>query len=74
MAKKIEKEIKKCDTFILISDRAGTDMFVELGIAIGLRKKVYVVGGHNKRSLMHFHPHVHHIEGLNEFSLLLKRV
>ncbi len=65
MAKKIEGDIKKCDIFVLISDKAGTDMFVELGIAISLKKKIYIVGKWNKRSLMHFHPHVKHVDALN---------
>lgn len=65
MAKKIETEIKKCDIFVLISDKAGTDMFVELGIAISLKKKIYIVGKWNKRSLMHFHPSIKHIDSLD---------
>ncbi len=69
MAKKIESEIKKCDTFVLISDRAGTDMFVELGIATSLKKKIYIVGKWNKRSLMHFHPSIKHVDLLNLVSL-----
>ena len=66
MAKKIEHEIKKSDVFVLISDRAGTDMFVELGIAISLNKKIYIIGKWNKRSLMHFHPLINHISSVKE--------
>lgn len=66
MAKKIESEIKKSDIFVLISDRAGTDMFVELGIAISLKKKIYVVGKYGKRSLMHFYPEIKHIFSIKD--------
>lgn len=66
MSARIEREIKSCDIFILISDKAGTDMFVELGIAIAQKKNIYVVGKWNKRSLMHFHPQIKHIDTLEE--------
>lgn len=66
MAAKIEKEIKSCDVFILISDKAGTDMFVESGLAIAFKKRIYVVGRWNKRSLMHFHPQIKHVDSLEE--------
>lgn len=69
MAAKIEKEIKNCDVFILISDKAGTDMFVESGIAIALKKKIFVVGKWNKRSLMHFHPRIIHVDSLESLIL-----
>ena len=66
MAKKIESEIKKSDVFVLISDRAGTDMFVELGIAISLKKKIYVIGKYGKRSLMHFHPGIKNLISMGD--------
>ncbi len=66
MAAQIVREIKSCDVFVLISDRAGTDMFVESGIAIAFKKKIYVVGRWGKRSLMHFHPSIKHIDKLEE--------
>lgn len=66
MAARIEKEIKNCEVFVLISDKAGTDMFVESGIAIALKKKIYVVGKWNKRSLMHFHPQIKHVDTIEE--------
>ncbi len=64
MAARIEREVKNCDIFILISDKAGTDMFVESGIAIALKKKIYIVGKWNKRSLMHFHPNITRVDSL----------
>ena len=66
MAKNIESEIKKCDVFVLIDDRAGTDMFVELGIAISLKKKIYVVGKYGKRSLMHLHPQIKNMLSMDD--------
>lgn len=66
MAAKITREIKSCDVFVLISDRAGTDMFIEFGLAAAFGKKIYVVGKWNKRSLMHFHPNIRHISKIEE--------
>jgi diphthamide synthase subunit DPH2 len=50
----------RADVFVLISDEAGTDMFVELGAALATseNKRIYIVGEYNNRSLMHFHPAV----------------
>ncbi len=66
MAARIEREIKSCDILVLISDKAGTDMFIESGIAIALKKKIYVVGTWGKRSLMHFHPMITHVSALSD--------
>lgn len=64
MATRITKEIKSCDAFVLMSDRAGTDMFIEFGLAVAFDKKIYVVGKWNMRSLMHFHPNIKHFDSL----------
>jgi len=71
IAEDISRSIPHADIFVLISDAAGTDMFVELGIAIAQwteykKTKIYVVGKHNKRSLMHFHPSIIHADSLKE--------
>ncbi len=72
ISEKISKDVSNADIFVLISDPAGTDMFVELGIAINnymnknLQKKIYVVGKYNKRSLMHFHPSITHVNSIKE--------
>ncbi|MEZ4103576.1 MAG: hypothetical protein R3B55_03455 [Candidatus Paceibacterota bacterium] len=71
MAKKIESEIKKCDVFVLLSDKSGTDMFVELGIAAALKKKIYIIGKHNQRSLMHFHPLFKHVDSVEKLFEML---
>ncbi len=59
---------------VLISDPEGIDMFVELGIAISNalesgKPKIYAVGDYNKRSLMHFHPKINHVNNLEEIFL-----
>ncbi len=71
VAKNISSAIPNADVFVLISDQEGTDMFVELGIALACweknkKYKIYVVGEHNKRSLMHLHPGIIHTNSLNE--------
>lgn len=52
---------KDCDIFVLLSDEAGTGMYVELGTAImsNLLKgkpKIYIVGNYLNRSMFFFHP------------------
>jgi hypothetical protein len=49
-------------------------MFVELGIAIAnyeqnKKTKIYIVGEHNKRSLMHLHLSITHMDSLNDVFL-----
>lgn len=67
----ISASLADVDVFVLISDAAGTDMFVELGIVIGYwmksrKSRIYLVGEHNKRSLMHLHPAIIHMDSLQE--------
>ena len=67
----ISKALENFDVFVLISDAEGTDMFVELGMAIiykikNNKSRIYVVGKYNKRSLMHFHPFIIHVDSLND--------
>ena len=71
IAKELSITIPNADIFVLISDAAGTDMFVELGIAIVNaqqmgKPKIYIVGEYNKRSLMHFHPAIIHTDTIEE--------
>jgi hypothetical protein len=54
--------VKKSDVFILLTDEAGTGMYVELGAALFSnsktgKPKIYVVGG-SLTSVFHFHPAV----------------
>jgi hypothetical protein len=66
-AEDVVKGITDSDIFILISDPEGTDMFIELGIALsaGVRK-LYIVGQHSKRSLMQLHPNITHVEKIQD--------
>ena len=60
------------DIFVLISDPEGTDMFVELGVALAKHAaklqhvQIYIVGEYAKRSLMHLHPAIRHTSTLKE--------
>lgn len=72
-AEEIAKAILyKTDIFILISDAEGTDMYLEMGIAIASHltknkpRKIYSVGKYNKRSLMQNHPSIIHKNSLEE--------
>lgn len=52
--------VKNSDIFIILSDKAGTGMYVELGAAIASKiligkPEIYVVGDHNSRSMFYFH-------------------
>jgi hypothetical protein len=67
----IGEALKEVDVFVLIADAAGTDMFIELGMAIGRWQsdnttKIYVVGDNNNRSLMHFHPAIKRLDTLRD--------
>ena len=46
-------------------------MFIELGIVIANSMKnnkprIYVIGEHNKRSLLHFHPFIIHLDNIEQ--------
>lgn len=71
IAKNISYSLKNVDVFVLITDEAGTDMFVELGIVIGRwlddkNIRIYAVGPFNIRSLMHFHPAIIKVDNLSD--------
>ncbi len=71
VAKEISVALKDLDIFVLITDEAGTDMFIELGIVIGKwldnnKTKIYAVGKFNDRSLMHFHPAIRRVGKLSD--------
>lgn len=68
VASEISKALKDVDVFVLLSDEAGTDMFVELGIVISNNNgaRVYAVGEFNDRSLMHFHPLIKRVEKISD--------
>ncbi len=66
LAEGVVSSVLSTDIFVLISDPGGTDMFVELGLALSAQKKnkIYIVGEHSKRSLMQLHPHIIHTDDL----------
>ncbi len=71
MASSVVDSLLQTDIFVLISDAEGTDMFVELGIIIANQKlhpeiRIYIVGEHNKRSLMQMYPSIIHVDHLEE--------
>ncbi len=75
IAQEISNALKETNIFVLITDSAGTDMFIELGIAISMwdanqNLKIYTVGEHNQRSLMHFHPAIKRVKTLKELLLI----
>ena len=70
-SREVAKNILEADIFVLISDAEGTDMFIELGIALAKNtitqnNKIYAVGEHSKRSLMQLHPAIIHVPTLVE--------
>ena len=63
--------VKNCDVFILITDEAGTGMYVELGAAISSnlehgKPKIYVIGEYTSRSMFYFHPSVNRRKTIDE--------
>ncbi|MDD5191504.1 MAG: hypothetical protein PHH54_02540 [Candidatus Nanoarchaeia archaeon] len=68
---KIPHAISSSDIFVLFSDSGGTDMFIELGIAINnflnhKKPKIYILGEYNSRSLMHFHHSITRVNSIEE--------
>jgi len=58
--------------FVLISDAGGTNMYIEIGMAITYKNlknknlKIYAVGENCYRSLMLNHPEIIHKQSLEE--------
>lgn len=50
--------IDSSDAFVLISDKEGTGMYVEMGYALAKDKPVYVVGKWNTKPMFMYHPAV----------------
>ena len=53
----------------MLSDEAGTGMYVELGAAIASylergKPEIFVIGPHNSRSMFYFHPAVQRVDNL----------
>ncbi|NQS88311.1 hypothetical protein HQ584_00755 [Patescibacteria group bacterium] len=61
--------VKKCDIFVLIPEETGGGtQFSELGAAIVSEnvQRVFVVGPHNNRSTVFFHPKVERVDSIEE--------
>ncbi len=66
LASRILDGIGESDRFVLITDPAGSDIYVELGIALAAnaatgKPRIYAVGPHGGRTLMHAHPAIRHV-------------
>lgn len=62
---------RNCDIFILMTDEAGTGMYIELGAAISSnleheKPKIYVIGEHTSRSMFYFHLSVNRRKNIDE--------
>jgi len=71
LSKEVVDSLLDADIFVLISDPEGTDMFIELGVCLAKSTtskniKIYIVGEHSKRSLMHLHPSIIHMDNMTE--------
>lgn len=70
LSKEVVQSILQTDIFVLISDKEGTDMFVELGVALASQItsscKIYIIGQYSKRSLMQLHPNVRHVHSIKD--------
>ncbi len=63
--------LKETDVFVLFSDKGGTDMYIESGIALGCNlfnnyPKIYVVGEFNNRSMMHYLSKINRVDSLED--------
>jgi hypothetical protein len=68
-AQKALNGARACDVFLLFPDQTGgTGQFVELGAALFSERvtHVFVIGPHQGRSLMFFHPRVKRVASLEE--------
>jgi Sec7-like guanine-nucleotide exchange factor len=67
----VSSAIKDSDVFVMISDKEGTDMFTEKGLAISSNMdkgtpRIYVVGKYNSRSMMHFHSSIKRVNSIED--------
>lgn len=60
------KGVRNCDAFIMVSDPEGTGIYIELGAAIALGKKVFMIGPHTSHSVFFLLPQIKIVENLEE--------
>ncbi len=70
-ADEIIKKLDDLDLFILLSDKNGTDMFIEMGSVLkdfqkNGKPKIYAIGKYANRSLLHFHSSISRLNNLEE--------
>lgn len=53
---------RDADVFVILGDKGGTGMYVEMGAALSHNAKVYAIGAHNDETVFHFHPHVTRVD------------
>ncbi|MEX0594843.1 MAG: hypothetical protein WD157_01965 [Patescibacteria group bacterium] len=79
-AKKFAREciahVLSCDVFILLSDEAGTGMYIELGAALAKlhtsnKTDIYLVGPHGANSIFTYYPGVKTVDSDEELLSLL---
>lgn len=59
--------VKDCDVFaLLLNEKGGTGSSTELGVALALDKKIYLVGDHIANNMFNFHPAVIHKRSIEE--------
>ncbi len=63
--------VRNSDVFVLVSDEAGTGMYVELGVAILSniiygKPRIFIIGENNTRAMFYFHPSVERRENLEQ--------
>jgi nucleoside 2-deoxyribosyltransferase len=66
------KGVEECDVFILLSDKKGSGMYIELGVAMELKKNIFVVGKQNESSMFFFHPLIKRRTSIDEVFKELK--
>ncbi len=62
---------RNCDIFVILTDEAGTGMYIELGAAIASnlekgKPDIYAVGENNSCSMFYFHPSVRCVSSVEE--------
>ncbi len=77
-AKQCIKDSSSCDVFILISDKSGSGMYTELGVALlksieSKKPRIYVIGKYINRSMFFFHPSVKRFKTMEEVFEDLKK-
>lgn len=65
------KQLLATDVFVIFNDLLGVDIFIELGVVLGLAakgepKRIYVIGEYDKTSFTELHPIIVHVKSLKE--------